>query len=345
MTQAFNLSQLGNKVNTSGQLDASTGLVNITPAANGGTGASTLTLNNVILGNGTSAVQFVAPGANGNVLTSNGTTWQSTAVALIPQIQTQTLSAGSSTWSKPTTGGYQFLKIQMWAGGGSGGKNSICASGGGGGAYNEITVPLSFLASSENYTVGAGGAAVSTNVSGNVGGNSSFAITNYPGGAETLEAFGGGRGFSSTGAGAGGGGGGGITGAGAIGTQSLVGVGGAGFGDNVFKGGNGSIGAAIVADNSYYGGGGGGGCATTASGNGGIGGTSYMGGAGGGGSGGQAGGTGGAGGTSKFGGNGSAGTTTATPSAGVTPAGGGGGTKTGTTSGAGGAGQIILTWW
>lgn len=49
--------------------------------ANGGTGASTLTANNVILGNGTSAVQFVAPGTSGNVLTSNGTTWQSTAPA------------------------------------------------------------------------------------------------------------------------------------------------------------------------------------------------------------------------------------------------------------------------
>jgi hypothetical protein len=50
--------------------------------ANGGTGATTLTANNVILGNGTSAVQFVAPGTNGNVLTSNGTTWASTAPAI-----------------------------------------------------------------------------------------------------------------------------------------------------------------------------------------------------------------------------------------------------------------------
>jgi hypothetical protein len=49
--------------------------------ANGGTGATTLTANNVILGNGTSAVQFVAPGTSGNVLTSNGTTWQSTTPA------------------------------------------------------------------------------------------------------------------------------------------------------------------------------------------------------------------------------------------------------------------------
>lgn len=47
--------------------------------AYGGTGLTTLTANNVILGNGTSAVQFVAPGTSGNVLTSNGTTWTSTA--------------------------------------------------------------------------------------------------------------------------------------------------------------------------------------------------------------------------------------------------------------------------
>jgi hypothetical protein len=49
--------------------------------ANGGTGATTLTANNVLLGNGTSAPLFVAPGTNGNVLTSNGTTWASTTPA------------------------------------------------------------------------------------------------------------------------------------------------------------------------------------------------------------------------------------------------------------------------
>lgn len=49
--------------------------------ANGGTGATSLTANNVLLGNGTSAVQVVAPGTSGNVLTSNGTTWTSSAPA------------------------------------------------------------------------------------------------------------------------------------------------------------------------------------------------------------------------------------------------------------------------
>jgi len=54
---------------------------NVTPVANGGTSLSTLTANNVILGNGTSAPLFVAPGTAGNVLTSNGTTWASTTPA------------------------------------------------------------------------------------------------------------------------------------------------------------------------------------------------------------------------------------------------------------------------
>lgn len=62
-------------------LPLSTGVTGTLPVGNGGTGATTLTLNNVILGNGTSAVQLIAPSTSGNVLTSNGTTWSSTAPA------------------------------------------------------------------------------------------------------------------------------------------------------------------------------------------------------------------------------------------------------------------------
>jgi hypothetical protein len=60
-------------------LDATNISAGTLAVARGGTGAATLDANNVILGNGTSAVQFVAPGTNGNVLTSNGTTWTSAA--------------------------------------------------------------------------------------------------------------------------------------------------------------------------------------------------------------------------------------------------------------------------
>jgi len=55
----------------------------------GGTSLTTLTANNVILGNGTSAPLFIAPSTLGNVLTSTGTTWESTAPA-------PSLSAGKS---------------------------------------------------------------------------------------------------------------------------------------------------------------------------------------------------------------------------------------------------------
>jgi hypothetical protein len=55
--------------------------VTTVPVANGGTGATTLTSNAVLLGNGTSAVQTVAPGTSGNILTSNGTTWTSVAAS------------------------------------------------------------------------------------------------------------------------------------------------------------------------------------------------------------------------------------------------------------------------
>ena len=41
MTQAFNLSQLANNLDSTGRLDATDGLVNAVPLANGGTGAST----------------------------------------------------------------------------------------------------------------------------------------------------------------------------------------------------------------------------------------------------------------------------------------------------------------
>ena len=71
-----------------------TALTGTLPVANGGTGATTLTANNVILGNGTSAPLFVAPGTTGNVLTSDGTTWGSSpgATGDVTLAGTQTLT-------------------------------------------------------------------------------------------------------------------------------------------------------------------------------------------------------------------------------------------------------------
>jgi len=59
-----------------------TGITDLT-VADGGTGASSITANSVILGNGSSTLSgnLVAPSTSGNVLTSNGTTWTSAAAA------------------------------------------------------------------------------------------------------------------------------------------------------------------------------------------------------------------------------------------------------------------------
>ena len=89
VTPALGTPASGVATNLTG-LPLSTGVTGTLPVANGGTGASTLTLNNVLLGNGTSAPLVVAPSTSGNVLTSNGTTWQSTAIP-------------ATTWATPGT--------------------------------------------------------------------------------------------------------------------------------------------------------------------------------------------------------------------------------------------------
>ena len=72
--------------------------------ADGGTGSSTLAANNVLLGNNTNALQVVAPGSSGNLLTSNGTTWTST---------TKTITSSTVvTLSGQTT--VDFTSIPSW---------------------------------------------------------------------------------------------------------------------------------------------------------------------------------------------------------------------------------------
>jgi len=92
---------------------ATTGAVSLAgtlAVGSGGTSLTTLTANNVILGNGTSAPGFVAPGTNGNVLTSNGTTWSSTSPTMFFVGQT-TLSGSSTviTLDNSTYSSYLFL--------------------------------------------------------------------------------------------------------------------------------------------------------------------------------------------------------------------------------------------
>lgn len=66
------------------------------PVGNGGTGAVTLTANNVIIGNGTNSVTFLAPGTSGNIITSNGSAWNSAAPASTPGGSTTQVQFNSS---------------------------------------------------------------------------------------------------------------------------------------------------------------------------------------------------------------------------------------------------------
>ena len=71
------------------------------PVASGGTGLTTLTADNVILGDGANDVKFVAPGTSGNLLTSNGTTWESAAPP--EEVASQTGNAGKLLTTNGTT--------------------------------------------------------------------------------------------------------------------------------------------------------------------------------------------------------------------------------------------------
>lgn len=314
------------------------GQLNIT-AGGGGTAGSigfyttgrTMTIlptNNVVIG-GTSAIAKLH--VEGDIYSSTGYkcpdgTVITTSAGGRSNVQIFS-AAGAATWTKPS--GYSAnsrVYVQLWGGGGSGGKYSPnYAPGGGGGSYNEGWYLLSDLSSTESITVGSGGASVSTNGPGNAGTSSTL-------GSKLTAYFGSGGSYGNGGPG---GGGGGILSGGST-TAGLNYIGGSGIGavGTFGQGGYGSYydGNDYPAESSYYGGGGGGG---TYSYN--TGGASYYGGGGGGG---QSASGSGSGGTSKFGGSGGSGGATGT--AGTAPGGGGGGSTSGN-SGAGAAGKVIIT--
>ena len=137
-------------MSTSGAVSAgSLTLTTALTAANGGTG-------------------LTSAGTSGNVLTSNGSAWVSSAPSSPPQIQTQILTVGTGTWTAPTG----VTKVYVAVVGGGGGANYAYNGGSGGIAIGEYTVsPGTGYA----YTVGAGGAGINTSATANAGGSSSFA--------------------------------------------------------------------------------------------------------------------------------------------------------------------------
>jgi hypothetical protein len=116
----------------------------------GGTGATTLNSEAVIIGNTTGAVKFVAPGTSGNVLTSNGSAWLSQAIAAGGDYVMQVYT-GPATWTKPAS--VKAVKVTVIGAGGNGGSGATAPGpaggqnragangGGGGGAIEYLDAP------------------------------------------------------------------------------------------------------------------------------------------------------------------------------------------------------------
>jgi hypothetical protein len=122
---------------------------------NGGTGRTTLTASNLLVGNGAGNVNFIAPGANNTVLTSNGTSWSAQALTNIPG------SVSVTSGSAPYYGARAWVNFDGFTGTirGSGNVSSITRSGTG-----VYVVNFTTAMANANYSVSIG----PSNAAGNV---------------------------------------------------------------------------------------------------------------------------------------------------------------------------------
>jgi hypothetical protein len=113
----------------------------------GGTGASSITANSVVLGNGSSALSgnLVAPGTSGNVLTSNGTTWTSAANASPGVLYNQAIG-NNQTYSVSLTGSNRPVQLFLSTGTVQGGNT-----------YIQVTFEWGIGALNQSYTPVANG--------------------------------------------------------------------------------------------------------------------------------------------------------------------------------------------
>jgi len=142
--------------------------------SNGGTGASSFTANNVLLGNGTSSFQVVAPGTSGNLLTSNGSTWTSAAPPATNSytlLGTITTTSGTTqTLSGLTLTNYRLLYIEVRAVSGTSGASTLTLEGNAIGSalssagnswYGMINIDLGVGTYASNITSGGGNTTLS----------------------------------------------------------------------------------------------------------------------------------------------------------------------------------------
>ena len=154
MTQAFNLGQLGNNVNSAGKLDASVGLVNAVPVANGGTGSTTAA-------NAKVALQVITGTTKSEILPS-GTTAQRDASPQVGYIRYNTDYASFEGYSAAGWG-------SIGAGAKGGGNNQVFFE-------NDTTVTSNYTITTGKNAVTAGPITINTGIAVTVPDGSSWSI-------------------------------------------------------------------------------------------------------------------------------------------------------------------------
>lgn len=181
MTQAFNLAQLANNLNSSGQLDATDGLSGLIANAN-------------LASSGTpSSSTFLA----------GDRTWKTAGGGFV-SMQSFTGSGatgGTFTWTRPAN----IVKIKVYVVGGGGGSQNVTSNQSGTGGAGGLSIAVIDVSSisSVTVTIGAGGAGTDSSGSrGGSGGTTSFgslaSATGGQGGLSTLAPYDGGEGGVGT---------------------------------------------------------------------------------------------------------------------------------------------------
>lgn len=133
---------------------------------------SAATANRLMLRDASGRAKVAAPSASDDIARKDTVD----AVANDGEYRSIRVFSASGTWIKPA--GLKRARVTVVGGGGGGGGSSLtnyrCGGGGGGGGQAIKTIEAASLGSTEAVSIGAGGAAGTSNASGGGGGTSSF---------------------------------------------------------------------------------------------------------------------------------------------------------------------------